>query len=164
MARAPLQVLVLPFRYAAGGSIEYAIFRRSDHADACWQGVAGGAEQGESAADAARREMMEEAGIPSAAPLLPLDTKASVPATEFHERDHWGSGRYVVTEHAFGVLLEDGQAITLSGEHTEYRWLPYEGALNLLRWDSNRTALWELNERLRRRHGVARHLRLTGCD
>ena len=45
MARAPLQVLVLPFRYTAGGSIAYAIFRRHDHADACWQGVAGGAEQ-----------------------------------------------------------------------------------------------------------------------
>jgi dATP pyrophosphohydrolase len=164
MARAPLQVLVLPFRYAADGSIEYAIFRRGDYADACWQGVAGGAEQGESAAEAARREMREEAGIPSAAPLLPLDAKASVPATEFHERDQWGPGRYVVTEHAFGVLLEDGQAITLSSEHTEYRWLPYEGALELLRWASNRSALWKLNERLRRRHGVARHLRLTKCD
>ena len=29
------------------------------------------------------------------------------------------SARYVVTEHAFGVLLEAGQAITLSSEHTE---------------------------------------------
>ena len=122
--------------------------------------MAGDAEQGESATEAARREMREEAGIPSAAPLLPLDAKASVPVTEFHERDHWGPGRYVVTEHAFGVLLEDGQAITLSSEHTEFRWLPYEDALALLRWDSNRTALWELNERLRRRHGAARHLRL----
>jgi dihydroneopterin triphosphate diphosphatase len=56
----------------------------------------------------------------------------------------------VVTERAFGVYLDDDQDITLASEHTEYRWVPYEEASRLLRWDSNRTALWELNERLRR--------------
>jgi dATP pyrophosphohydrolase len=148
MARAPLQVLVLPFRYAADGNIEYAILRRRDHVDACWQGVAGGVEQGESVEEAARREMWEEAGIPRGALLLRLDTMASVPASQFHERDLWGPDLYVVTEHTFGVRVGDGQAITLSDEHTEVRWEPYEEAAKLLMWDSNRTALWELNERL----------------
>jgi broad specificity phosphatase PhoE len=41
-------------------------------------------------------------------------------------------------------------AITLSREHTDYRWVAYAEAARLLRWDSNRTALWELNERLTR--------------
>jgi len=80
MARAPLQVLVLPFRRRGDGGIEYAIFRRADHADACWQGLAGGAEQGESAEQAAQREMTEEACIPADARLIPLDATASVPA------------------------------------------------------------------------------------
>ncbi|HEY4403124.1 MAG TPA: NUDIX pyrophosphatase [Xanthobacteraceae bacterium] len=156
MARAPLQILVLPFRYAADGCIEYAILRRHDHADACWQGVAGGAELGESAMEAARREMAEEAGISVNARLLPLDAIGSVPACEFRERDLWGPDLYVVTEHAFGVCIEDGQAITISNEHTEYRWVSYEEAAKLLRWDSNRTALWELNERLSRGRGIVR--------
>jgi dATP pyrophosphohydrolase len=150
MERLPLQVLVLPFRRFADGTTEYAVLRRRDHTDDCWQGVAGGAEQGESAEQAARREMMEEAGIPVDAPLVQLDAVASVPASQFQERDLWGPDVYVVTERAFGVYVDDNQAITLSDEHTEYRWVPYEEAARLLRWDSNRTALWELNERLRR--------------
>jgi dihydroneopterin triphosphate diphosphatase len=147
MARAPLQVLVLPFR-RADSSIEYAIFRRTDHADDCWQGVAGGVEHGELAEQAARREMMEESGIPRDAPLVSLDAIASVPAFHFENSKLWGSEVYVVTERAFGVWVPDGLTITLSHEHCEYRWLPYDEAAKLLKWDSNRTALWELNERL----------------
>ena len=33
------------------------------------------------------------------------------------------------------------------------RWLPFQQAYDLLRWDSNRTALWELHQRLQRRLG-----------
>ena len=146
MARIPIQVLVLPFRRCADGRIEYAIFRRRD--EDYWQGIAGGAEHGESAEQAARREMMEEAGIRQDASLVPLDTMASVPASQFQERDFWGPDIYVVTERAFGVCLDEGETITLSGEHLEHRWATYEEAVRLLKWDSNRTALWELNERL----------------
>lgn len=64
MPRIPLQVLVLPFRQSTDGMIEYAIFRRNDHGDDCWQGLAGGAEAGESAEQAAQREAKEEASIP----------------------------------------------------------------------------------------------------
>jgi dATP pyrophosphohydrolase len=159
MARAPLQVLVLPFRRQADNSIEYAIFRRTDYADDCWQGVAGGAEQGESAEQAARREMMEESGIPRDAPLVSLDAVASVPAIHFKDRKLWGRDVYVVTERAFGVWVPGGLTITLSHEHSEYRWVPYEEAAKLLKWDSNRTALWELNERLSR--GYWGHSKVT---
>jgi dATP pyrophosphohydrolase len=151
MARAPLQVLVLPFRRRADGVIEYAVFRRADHADACWQGIAGGVEQGETAEQAARREMAEEAQIPRDGALLPLDAMASVPAVHFAARKTWGPDVYVVTERSFGVQVPHGHAIALSAEHSEYRWLVYDAAAALLTWDSNKTALWELNERLRGR-------------
>jgi len=36
----------------------------------------------------------------------------------------------------------------LSGEHRDIHWLPYNEAYDRLTWDSNRNALWELNERL----------------
>jgi dihydroneopterin triphosphate diphosphatase len=162
MARLPLQVLVIPFRRFADRRVEYAIFRRHDCTDNCWQGVAGGAEQGESAEQAARREMMEEAGIPVDAPLVPLDAVASVPASQFQERALWGPDLYVVPERAFGVYLDENQTIRLSSEHTEHRWLPYEEAVRLLRWDSNRTALWELNERLGRTSSYQTECWLSG--
>lgn len=37
----------------------------------------------------------------------------------------------------------------LSSEHKEYRWVEYDEAMRLLKYDSNKTALWELNERLK---------------
>ena len=150
MARAPLQALVLPFRHRADGRLEYAVFRRADHADDCWQGLAGGAEADETAEQAARREMTEEAGIAADAPLIALDATASIPADQFDERKNWGPEIYIVIERAFAARVTDDFTIVMSREHTTYRWLPYEEALKLLRWDSNKTALWELNERLRR--------------
>ena len=54
-----------------------------DFTDECWQGIAGGAEGGEWAEQSARREMMEEAGIPIDAPLVRLDTIASIPTSHF---------------------------------------------------------------------------------
>ena len=40
MARAPFQVVVLPFRLTDSGGVEFAVLRRAD--DGQWQGVAGG--------------------------------------------------------------------------------------------------------------------------
>jgi dihydroneopterin triphosphate diphosphatase len=154
MPRISFQVLVLPFRQGRDGTIEYAIFRRADYADDCWQGLAGGAQVGESAEQAVRREAMEEAGIPADAPLIPLDAVASVPASHLRDRYLWEPDVYVVTERAFALRLDHRVAITFSREHTDYRWVAYAEAARLLRWDSNRTALWELNERLTRSDGL----------
>ena len=38
--------------------------------------------------------------------------------------------------------------LVLSSEHTEIKWLKYEDAVAILKFDSNKTALYELNERL----------------
>ena len=54
---------------------------------------------------------------------------------------------YVIPEYTFGVK-PDSDAITLSKEHTEYRWVSFEDALAMLKWDSNKNALWELNARI----------------
>jgi hypothetical protein len=50
------------------------------------------------------------------------------------------------TEYAFGIYCP--KPIVLSHEHIEYAWLDYDNALKRLKWDSNRTALYELNCRL----------------
>lgn len=39
-------------------------------------------------------------------------------------------------------------SVVLSCEHTEYAWLNYESAQALQKYDSNRTAMWELNRRI----------------
>jgi dATP pyrophosphohydrolase len=137
-------VLVLLFRRTEA-AFELAVLRRSD--DGSWQGVAGGGTVGESAVRAARREAAEEAGVPPGAPLYPLQTHDTVPAWIFDARSQWAPGTYVVPQHFFACDLT-GHEVTLSGEHSELRWVGVDEAVRLLRYDSNRTAVWELAERL----------------
>ena len=144
MARAPFQVLVLPFRKLSSNIYEYALFRRSDAG--YWQGIAGGGEDEESSLEAAHREAFEEAGIPLCAPLFRLQTIAYVPAVSFRDHKLWRSDLFVIPEYYFAV--ETAVPIRISPEHSEMMWFRYEECQERLHWDSNKTALWELNERL----------------
>jgi dATP pyrophosphohydrolase len=146
VARAPFQVLVLPYRVAGHGEFEFAVFSRSDYD--CWQGIAGGGEAEETPLQTARREAQEEAGIPATCPFLRLDTVASVPVTCFPASAGWGNHRYVVPEYSFGVDAT-GIDISVSGEHREFRWLTFPQAERVLKYDSNRVALWELHQKIR---------------
>ena len=144
--RAPFQVLVIPFRRTTAG-LEFAVLKRSD-AD-YWQFVAGGGEGRETPLEAASRETEEETGIPANGRIMQLDSMATVPKSCFAVADSWGDSVYVIPEHCFAVDATDA-ALRLSGEHRESRWVPYEQACRLLKWDSNRNALWELVQRLKR--------------
>lgn len=146
MARAMFQVLVLPFRRTGGGS-EYAALRRADCG--AWQGVAGGGEGPETIATAAHREIAEETGRCGPLLLYPLQSTASIPVDCFGPDTGWPVDIYVIPEYAFGLDCT-GLEITLSPEHGELCWGPYKIIHDLLTWDSNRIALGELNERLRR--------------
>jgi dATP pyrophosphohydrolase len=147
MARAAFQVLVLPFTQQ-GDRIKYAIFTRSDAATV--QFIAGGGENNEQPAEAAKREAFEEAGISPFATYYTLNTQCSIPVYCFRaaDRAHWGKECFVVPEYAFAVRITS-ETLTLSHEHIQYEWLEYDAAAAKLRYDSNRTALWELNERIK---------------
>ena len=101
----------------------------------------------ETAEQTARREAEEEAGIPRGARFFRLDSRASVPKTAFSPTDHWPKALFVVPEYSFAVDAS-GQELDLSHEHDKVRWLSFKEATRLLTWESNRIALWELNERL----------------
>jgi dihydroneopterin triphosphate diphosphatase len=137
------QVLVFPFRKSGNKGYEFAIFRRIR--SGLWQAISGGGGNGESFIKTAVRESSEEACIPATADYFCLETVNSVPVHYFSEPTP--AGRYVIDEHCFAVDCSDVEII-LSAEHSEYRWVDYETARGLLKWDSNKTALWELNQRL----------------
>ena len=146
MARAPFQVLVLPFRISEFGEYEFAIFRREDAG--YWQGVAGGGEVGETIQEAALREMNEEANIPISVPFYQLKTMTYMPVYFFKAREQWPQDQYVIPGYCFAADAS-GISIELSHEHTEYKWVSYDDAAKMLYWSNNKTALWELKERLR---------------
>jgi dihydroneopterin triphosphate diphosphatase len=146
MPRALFQVIVIPYRRNDAGILKYALFRRIDRDGGYWQTIAGGGEEGESPLEAARREALEEAGLPVSLTFIELDSRASIPISHFKELSKL-PGIYVIPEYAFAVDAKDVE-IQLSYEHSEFLWLRYDKAMEFLRWDSNKTALWELNERL----------------
>ena len=94
-----------------------------------------------------KREAFEEAGIPVTCDYSPLDTCCSIPASCFADAEAlWGKQCFVVPEYAFAVKVEN-TSLHLSLEHTEYGWMEYTCAHAMVKYDSNRTALWELNRR-----------------
>jgi len=145
MARSPFQVIVLPFRKTIHGKIDFAVFNRSDNR--FWQFISGGGEEDETWEQAAKREAWEEGGIPTILTFLPLQTEATVPVYHFAEHINWPKNLYVIREHSFAVDC-NGINLKISDEHSDFKWLEYEEALSRLHWDSNKTALWELNLRL----------------
>ena len=145
--RQPFQILVIPFRRVHGG-FEFAALRRSD--SDYWQGIAGGGEGNESPELAAKREAAEEAGIPSTTQFFRLQTTSSVPVHHFEERSFWPTDLLVIPEFSFAVDCTEVE-LEISPEHIEAYWGPYRDVHDRLKWDSNRTALWELQERLTRK-------------
>jgi dATP pyrophosphohydrolase len=143
--RAPFQVIVLPFTSKNLDQRRYAVFRRAKHD--MWQAISGGGEDVETPREAAVRETFEETGIVAGDALLSLDSRASIPVAVFAETAHWPKDLFVIPEYAFGLLVSD-TTIHLSDEHVEVAWLPFREAHQRLTWDSNKVALWELEQRL----------------
>ena len=143
--RACFQVLTIPYRYGSG-RWEFAVLKRGDAG--YWQFVAGGGEEGETPIQAARREAAEEAGIDAEAAFAVLDTVASIPRECFPEAADWPAYMYVIPEHCFATDVGEAE-LHLSHELMELRWVGFDEARAMLKWDSNRTALYELNERLK---------------
>jgi len=149
MARAPFQILVFPYCVKPNDEILYAVFRRNLSTGGYWQGIAGGGEDNETPLKAAGREAFEEAGISQSMEYVKLDTLTMIPVVNVCGFK-WGENILVIPEYCFGVRVKDNR-LHLSGEHVEYQWLNYNDASNILHWDSNRNALWELDYRLRKK-------------
>lgn len=150
--RQPFQVAVFQFRIVRQKHIEYALLKRADAN--YWQPIAGGGEGEESSSDAALRESFEEAGIVDGR-LLKLTTSSYVPAHYFKNSDSWPKDTVVIPHYYFAI--ECAEEPRLSTEHTEYVWADYHEAHNLLKWDDNKTALWEIQtmfERFPERFGI----------
>lgn len=154
MARAKYQVLILPYKKEDGKNL-YCIFKRSDMD--IWQFIAGGGEDEDtSPLITAKREAYEEAHISCDAKYDALETMCSI-STECFEKARlvWGETCLVIPEYCFAVEISDAK-IKISNEHTSFEWVDYQTAIQRLKYDSNKVALWELDNKIRlgiiRRH------------
>ena len=138
--REPYQILSIPYRIIDGTPL-FCIFHRSD--SSYWQFIAGGGENGETPIEAAKRETIEEMGV-EPENIKQLTCIAYVPAEVVAEsrRQHWNKNTYVIPEYSFAFECDSDP--TLSLEHIEYKWLTYDEARKLLKWDSNKVAMYEI--------------------
>lgn len=143
--RAKLQALILPYIIENGKPL-FCVLHRSDRD--VWQFVSGGGEDDETPLEAARRECFEEIGTPLDAPIVQLQSMCHIPANIYAAYKQWGEDTILVPEYSFALRM-DSRVLKLSHEHTEYEWLDYDTAYSRLQYDSNRTAMWELSEKLR---------------
>lgn len=106
-----------------------------------WQSVTGSLEWGESADQAARRELFEETGITQgflrnlqwtqSYEILPAFGKVFAPGVTTN------------LEHAFALKLQERVPVILS-EHVQYRWLPAAEALALASSRTDRAVIRHL--------------------
>ena len=149
--RTPYQTLTILYKEEEDKNF-YAIFYRTSHP--IWQFISGGGEEGESIFETVIREISEETSIKiDKEQILKLDSKSSIPVLNITGDYTWGKDVYVVPEYTFAVDVKDIN-IKLSNEHKEFKWVTYEEAMEKLNYDSNKTALWELNERLKREKNI----------
>ena len=143
--RTPFQILAVPYRFIKNG-LYFCVFRRAD--SDIWQFIAGGGEDNEKPIQAALREIKEETGV-TAEKLTELKSVAFVPAEVVAKnlRANWDKNIFVIPEYSFA--FECSADPTLSREHSEYKGLPYDTARKLLKWDSNKVAMYEIMCRLR---------------
>ena len=122
--------------YTAGGDV--LMLQRREPPD-FWQSVTGSLEPGESAVDAATRELQEETGLQ----LTVTDCHC---INRFSIHPAWRA-RYAPdvsenTEHVFRVALPVPCEVTMNpDEHLAYRWVPAQQAARLASSSTNRDAI-----------------------
>lgn len=132
MAQAIIRVIdAYVFRQTADG-LRFLLLQRNVNKiyEHLWQGVAGKIEAGEEAWQTAVRELKEETG------LTPKRLFAADHVSSFYE----AHGDRINLIPVFGIEVDSAEVV-LSGEHSGYRWVNLDTALQLLVWRGQRNGL-----------------------
>jgi dATP pyrophosphohydrolase len=137
MARVKVRVVDAYVYRKAGDKIKYLILKRArtkmyEH---LWQGVAGKIEKGEQAWQAAIRELKEETG------LDPIRIFVADHVSKFYETH----GDRVNLVPVFGIEV-DSDIISLSREHSDFKWVDYDSACSYLVWRGQKKGIYIVNE------------------
>lgn len=123
-------------RPASDGSHEFlqVLRARGKYMGETWQLVTGGIDEGETAWQAALRELKEETGLM---------------AIEFYQVDVVNTFYLAKTDSIsmspmFCAIVATGAKVTLNDEHTDFRWVPRDEIESHIMWPGERAALREL--------------------
>lgn len=158
MLRVPRQVLVYLFRRTGKGTIEFLLLKRTKHHGGFWQGVSGAPEWGESDADGAAREVLEETGFSVAESLEPIDLRYELHREGDPDEAQWerlyGPDVHLIPEEVYVAEVPgDADPVLAPDEHDAFRWCSPDEARRLLTWRNNRHALEAAREFIAARRG-----------
>lgn len=139
----PVSVLVVIHT----ADLQVLLLERADH-PGWWQSVTGSQDAGETLAQTAAREVMEETGI-DCTRYPPTDWGYSN-VYEIYDcyRHRYAPGTTHNTEHVFGLMLPEPRAVVLAEkEHLAWQWRPWQEAADLCFSPSNADAIRELPRR-----------------
>jgi 8-oxo-dGTP pyrophosphatase MutT (NUDIX family) len=122
------------------GGRDVLLVHRSPEQGGYWHVVAGGVELGETAAEAAVRELLEETGLAArVADGIEVTEYVSTLTREPADRDEPSALAVGVT--CFRVTAPDNWEPTLDWEHDGHRWCDSGEAASALRWPGTAQAL-----------------------
>ncbi|MBT9141645.1 MAG: RNA pyrophosphohydrolase [Dehalococcoidia bacterium] len=117
--------------------LKYLLLKRNRKLGGYWQPVTGFIEESEKNREAALREISEETGLENYVRLIDIN---HVFCFEMHGIPHSVS--------VLAMEVAEPPAISISSEHTDHQWLPYQEARRTLYWDNNVAILDKLNNQL----------------
>lgn len=123
-----------------GTGYKFLVLKRAEGRGGFWQAVTGGVKEGENEIRALKRELKEETGIGEYRQIINLKYSYSFCLPHLGE----------LTENVYAVEVKPNTEIILSHEHTEYRWVEFEEALSLLKYDANKEGfrkIWKILNR-----------------
>lgn len=112
-----------------------------------WCHVSGGIESGETAWQAALREIREETGL----------RITRLYSADYTEQFYEASKNQVTIVPAFVAYAAAGQAVRLNAEHSEYRWVSFHEARNLVTFGGQRRLYDEIEREFVLRAASAWH-------
>lgn len=123
------------------------LLRRAQTLVGAWCQVAGKIEADETAWQAALRELREETGL----------EPDQLYSADFLEQFYEQNSDAITVAPVFVALIDRNAEVTLNDEHSEYRWMPLEEAINLVSFGGQRKMLRWIEEEFVQRE-PSRHL------
>lgn len=120
-----------------GNIFEVLLLKRTEERGGFWNVVNGTLEESESIDDCRKRELFEEAGIKNI-----LSWSDEINRFNF---DYKGKTMTVV---AFAAQVAEDQDVVINSEHTEYKWVSFDEAIEMMKFNDDKNGLRICRKRL----------------